>query len=186
MAADLNVYDVEHVCTAHPGMSREAWENIYREAWQLYYSPEHMKTLLRRAAATGVPLGSLIKLLVSFATMVPLENVHPLQSGLLRLKRPSERRPGMKRVHPLIFWPQFIWETARKHVALAGAIVRLAATVYRISRDPASKVYLDQALMPVGADDEETLDLFIKTAGGTAAVAHVKRVAALTRGTPAV
>ncbi|MDK1386223.1 radical SAM protein [Sinorhizobium sp. 8-89] len=186
MAADLNVYDVEHVCTAHPGMSREAWENIYREAWQLYYSPEHMQTLLRRAAATGVPLGSLIKLLVSFATMVPLENVHPLQSGLLRLKRPSERRPGMKRVHPLIFWPQFIWETARKHVALAGAIVRLAATAYRISRDPASKVYMDQALMPVGADDEETLDLFIKTAGGTAAVAHVKRVAALTRGTPAV
>ncbi len=186
MGTDLNVYDVEHVCTAHPRMSREAWEGIYREAWQLYYSPEHMETLLRRAAATGVPLGSLAKLLVSFATMVPLENVHPLQSGILRLKRPSERRPGMKRVHPLIFWPQFIWETVRKHAALAGTIIRLTAAAYRISRDPASKVYLDQALTPVGADDEETLDLFTKTAGGTAAVAHVKKVAALTHATPAV
>lgn len=186
MEADLNVYDVEHVCTAHPRMSRAAWEGIYREAWQLYYSPEHMETLLRRAAATGVPLGSLVKLLVSFATMVPLENVHPLQSGLLRLKRPSERRPGVKRVHPLIFWPQFLWETAYKHVVLAATIIRLTATAYRISRDPASKVYMDQALMPVAADDEETLDLFTKTAGGTAAVAHVRKVAALTHANPAV
>ncbi|WEX89645.1 radical SAM protein [Sinorhizobium garamanticum] len=185
MEADLNVYDVEHVCAAHPRMSREAWEDIYREAWRLYYTPEHMKTLLRRAAATGVPLPSLVKLLVSFATMVPLENVHPLQSGLLRLKRPSERRPGMKRVHPLIFWPQFLWETVRKHVALAGTIIRLTAAAYRIFRDPASRVYMDQALTPVGADEEEALELFTKTAGGTAAVAHVKKVNALTHATSA-
>ncbi|WP_026613687.1 B12-binding domain-containing radical SAM protein [Ensifer aridi] len=183
MEADLNVYDVEHVCTAHPKMSRESWKAIYREAWQLYYSPEHMETLLRRAAATGVPLGSLVKLLVSFRTMVPLENVHPLQSGLLRLKRPSERRPGMKRAHPLIFWPRFVWETVRKHVALAGTIMRVAAAAYRISRDPASKLYVDQALTPVGAAEEETLDLFTKTAGGTAAVAHVRRMAVLTHAT---
>ena len=180
MRGDLNVYDLEHVCMAHPKMSREAWEGIYREAWQLYYSPGHMQTLLRRAAATGVPIGSLVKLLVSFATMMPLEHVHPLQSGLLRLKHPSERRPGLKKVHPLIFWPQFAWETLRKHVALAGTIIRLTAAAYRISRDPASKAYMDQALTPVGADDEETRDLFTQTAGGAAAVAHARKVAALT------
>lgn len=92
MDADLNIYDVEHVCTAHPKMSKQEWEDIYHEAWSLYYSPDHMKTLLRRAVATGVPLARLVKVLVSFATTVPLENVHPLQSGLLRLKTPSERR----------------------------------------------------------------------------------------------
>ncbi|WP_331372031.1 B12-binding domain-containing radical SAM protein [Sinorhizobium chiapasense] len=184
MEADLNAYDVEHVCTAHPRMNREAWEDIYQEAWRRYYSPEHMVVLLRRAGATGVPLGSLVKLLVSFATMVPLENIHPLQSGFLRLKRPSERRPGMKRVHPLIFWPQFILETVRRHGTLAGAIVRLTAAAYRISRDPASKTYMDQALAPVGADDEETLELFTKTAGGAAAVAHIKKITALTHAPP--
>ncbi|MDK1378424.1 MULTISPECIES: radical SAM protein [unclassified Sinorhizobium] len=186
MEADLNVYDVEHVCTAHARMSREAWENIYHEAWRLYYSPEHMETLLRRAAATGVPLGSLVKLLVSFATMVSLEHVHPLQSGFLRLKRPSERRPGIKRVHPLIFWPQFLLQTVRRHGTLAGMIVRLTAAAFRISRDPASKAYMDQALTPVGADDEETLELFTKTAGGTTAVAHIRKITALTHAAPGV
>jgi hypothetical protein len=92
MDPDLNTYDVEHVCTAHPKMSKQEWEDIYREAWSLYYTPKHMKTLLRRAAATGVPMGSLVKVLVTFATTVCLENVHPLQNGILRVKRLSERR----------------------------------------------------------------------------------------------
>jgi len=180
MDPDLNIYDVEHVCTAHPRMSKREWEDIYRDAWSLYYTPQHMKTLLRRAIATGVPVGSLVKVLVAFATMVHLENVHPLQSGILRMKRPSERRPEMPRESPLNFWPRFVWETFGKHAILAGAIVRLVSTALIISRNPASRKYIDQALMPVGADEDEKLDLFTKTTGGKAAVNHIKKIARLT------
>ncbi|ANL65580.1 radical SAM domain-containing protein [Rhizobium phaseoli] len=182
MDADLNIYDVEHVCTAHPKMSKQQWEDIYHEAWSLYYSPDHMKTLLRRAVATGVPLARLVKVLVSFATTVPLENVHPLQSGLLRLKTPSERRPELPRENPLFFWPRFAWETFSKHASLAGTIVGLTISAFLISRDAKSKAYMDQALTPVADDEEETLSLFTKTSGGTAAVSHVRKVAQLTRG----
>jgi len=181
MDADLNIYDVEHVCTAHPKMSKQEWEDIYHEAWALYYSPKHMKTLLRRAVATGVPLARLVKVLVSFATTVPLENVHPLQSGLLRLKTPSERRPDLPRENPLVFWPRFAWETFRKHASLAGTIIGLTISAFLISREAKSKTYMDQALTPVADDEEETLSLFTKTAGGTAAVSHVRKVAELTR-----
>lgn len=31
--ADLNKYDLEHVTTAHPKMSREGWEKLYRDSW---------------------------------------------------------------------------------------------------------------------------------------------------------
>lgn len=180
MDADLNIYDVEHVCTSHPKMSKQEWEDIYHEAWALYYSPEHMKTLLRRAVATGVPLVRLVKVLVSFATTVPLENVHPLQSGLLRLKTPSERRPDLPRENPLVFWPRFAWETFRKHASLAGTIIGLTISAFLISRDAKSKTYMDQALTPVADDEEETLHLFTQTAGGAAAVNHVRKVAQLT------
>ena len=50
-----------------------------------------------------------------------------------------------------------------------------------ITRDPAARSYMDLALMPVGDDDDETLDLLTKTTGGRAAVAHVKKIAELTR-----
>ena len=69
MDPDLNIYDVEHVCTPHAPMSKEEWEAIYREAWSLYYSPEHMRRCSRARSATGVPIGSLVKLLVTFATI---------------------------------------------------------------------------------------------------------------------
>jgi hypothetical protein len=181
MDPDLNKYDIEHVCTAHSKMSQEEWEGIYREAWSLYYTPKHMRTLLRRAAATGVPIGSLIKILVNFATTVRLENLHPIQGGILRLKHPSERRPGLPRQSGWTFWPHFVLETVGKHAVITGMVVRLLLMRLAVARDPAALSYMDQALMPVGDDNDETLDLLARTTGGRAAVAHAKKIAELTR-----
>ena len=180
MDSDLNRYDVEHVCTAHPTMSMSEWQDIYHEAWSIYYTPEHMKTLLRRAAATGVPVGNLAKYLLTFSTTDRLENVHPLQGGVLRLKHPSERRPGMPRENAWLFWPRFGWETFVKHAILTGAIVRLLIWKTVITSSPGARSYMDQALTPVSEDGDETLDLLTKTTGAQAAVAHVKKIAKLT------
>jgi hypothetical protein len=180
MEPDLNKYDVEHVCTAHPKMSKHEWETIYREAWSLYYTPEHMKTLLRRAAATGVPMGSLVKLLVAFCSMVRLENIHPLQSGVLRLKHPSERRPGLAPESFSLFWGGFLCNTIWKQAMVAGTIVRLLLLKASIARDPNRRTYIDAALTPVGDDDDAALDLLTKTTGSAAALAHIRKVAHLT------
>jgi hypothetical protein len=178
MDSDLNRYDVEHVCTAHAKMTKTEWEGIYREAWSLYYTPKHMATVLRRAAATGVPMNSLVKALVPFATTARLEKVHPLQGGLFRIKRRSERRPGLPRENVAVFWLRFAWETLTKHVILAGTIGRLLLLKTAISRNPYAKAYSDQSL--VAGDEDVTLDLLTKTTGASAAVAHIKKVAELT------
>jgi radical SAM superfamily enzyme YgiQ (UPF0313 family) len=180
MDADLNKYDVEHVCTAHPRMSKEEWEAIYQEAWSLYYTPAHMKTLLRRAAATGVPMVSLAKVLVTFALTVPLEKVHPLQAGIFRLKTPSERRPGLPRERVWVFWPRYVWDMLSKHAVMAGVIGRLFMVKFAIDRDPHARSYMDEALTPVDDEGDATLDLLTKTTGAAAALAHIKKVATLT------
>jgi radical SAM superfamily enzyme YgiQ (UPF0313 family) len=180
MDPDLNNYDVEHVCAPHPGMSAVEWKAIYQEAWMLYYTPAHMKTLLRRAAATGVPIVSLVKMLVAFATTVALENVHPLQGGVLRLKHPCERRPGLARERAFVFWPRFAWETLIKQLVLIGTIGRFIGVGMAIARAPGARDYMDQALTPVCDDDEVTLDLLTKTSGAGTAIAHGKKIAALT------
>ncbi len=175
MEPDLNAYDVEHVCTSHPLMSRDQWEAIYREAWSIYYTPKHMETLLRRAVATGVPVNSLIKVLVNFATTVRLENVHPLQGGILRLKHPSERRPGLPRERAFVFWPRFAWETLSKHAVIIAMIARLLALKFVIERDPGARTYQDTALTPVGDDEAATLALLTNTTGAHAA--HSTKIA---------
>jgi radical SAM superfamily enzyme YgiQ (UPF0313 family) len=180
MDPDLNKYDVEHVCTAHSRMSKKEWQDIYHEAWSLYYTPKHMKILLRRAAATGVPISNLAKYLLTFSTTDRLEKVHPLQGGIFRLKHPSERRPGLSHEKPWFFWPRFGWETLVKHVILTGAIGRLLIWKTVIAYSPGAGNYMDQALTPVSDDGDETLDLLTKTAGARAAVAHAKKIAELT------
>jgi len=179
MDPDLNKYDVEHVCTAHPKMSKQQWEAIYAEAWSLYYTPAHMVTLLRRAAATGVPMGSLVKALVAFATTVRLEDLHPLQGGLLRLKHPSERRPGLPVEYPWVFWPRFVFGSLKKQAILIGTIGRLIGAMVAIRRVAGATSYTDQALTPVHGDDDETLDLLTVTTGAESAIAHAKKVAEL-------
>jgi radical SAM superfamily enzyme len=182
MDSDLNKYDLEHVCTAHPKMSQAEWEGIYREAWDLYYSPAHMKTLLRRAAATGQSMSSLVKVLVRFSTTVRVEGVHPLQDGILRLKHPSERRPNLPPVSAWVFWPKFIWETLAKQFSTVGTIARLYLMMKSVERDPNARSYMDQALMSVSDDGDDTSDLMTKTTGARAAIAHIRKVAELTSG----
>lgn len=179
MDPDLNKYDLESVCTDHPRMTRAEWTAIYEEAWDLYYSKQHMKTLLRRTAATRGPMASMVKMLLNFSSTVRVERLHPIQSGVLRLRHPSERRPGLKQQSPLIFWPYFVWDTARKTVSILGALASLSLTAIRISRDPNKLNYMDQAMTPVDDDDAE-LDLLTKTTGADAAIAHINKVAVLT------
>lgn len=182
MDGDLNRYDLEHVCAPHLRMSREEWQAIYHEAWSLYYTPEHMKTLLRRAGATRIPLGSLARLLARFSLTDRLEHVHPLQSGILRLKHPSERRPELPRETPVIFWPRFVWQTLRAHALAIPPIVNLWRWTRRVARDPAARTYTDSALTPVRDDEDTALELIRATAGGRAAVAHARRIVELTTG----
>jgi radical SAM superfamily enzyme YgiQ (UPF0313 family) len=185
MDADLNRYDLEHVCTGHPRMSQQAWERIYQEAWGLYYTPDHMQTLLRRAAATRVPLRSLATLLFLFATTMQLERVHPLQGGILRLKHPSELRPGLKRSPVWLFWLGFLGSSAVKYARMIAIYLRVAHWRRMAERDPDARAYIDQALTAVTTEEEDTLDLLTKTAGAVASVAHARKVAGRSAPVPA-
>jgi hypothetical protein len=161
-------------------MTRQEWTAIYEEAWGLYYSKEHMRTLLRRTAATGAKLSSMVKLLVTFSLSNRLENVHPIQVGILRRRHPSERRPGLAPEPALLFWPRLAWETTRKTCAILSSFAWLTKEAIKAARASDRYSYVDQALTPVHDDDDETLDLMTKTSGARAAVAHIKRVDELT------
>jgi radical SAM superfamily enzyme YgiQ (UPF0313 family) len=180
MDGNLNNYDFEHVVADHPKMSRSEWQAIYNEAWTRYYSPAHVETLLKRGAAAGVPLLSLVKALVPFIHMAPVENIHPLQAGLFRRKHPSERRYGLPPVSLWAFYTDHISRTIANNFKLIRTVVWILALKRRIERDPHCRSYIDVALTPV-VDDDATLDLLTKTSGAKAAIAHIKKVAALTQ-----
>src|SRR2546423_2541388 len=92
---DLNKYDLNHVCAPHAKMSSADWERAYHTAWETYYTMEHMETVLRRLIAKKGPTSNAIMLITWFMSAIHLEKVHPLESGLFRLKFRRDRRPGL-------------------------------------------------------------------------------------------
>ena len=178
--SDLNKYDLEHVVADHPRMTRRELQDIYREAWTRYYTRDHIETLLRRSVRCGIPLASLVKAIVPFIHMVPVENIHPLQAGLFRRKHRSERRPGLPRESIWAFYSSHVMATIANNLRLAGLIIWILRLKRRIERDPNMRSYMDVALTPV-SDGEEEFDLLTKTTGAKAAIDHLKKVAALTQ-----
>jgi hypothetical protein len=185
MDADLNKYDLEHVVTDHPKMSREALQSVYEESWARYYTREHIETLLKRAAVTNVPMMSLAKVLIQFSTMMQLEKVHPLQSGLLRLKHPSERRPGMPQEQGMSFYLRHVSNLILRNVLFLKTAWWVLGAKRRIESDPRRHFYMDHALTPVQDNEDETFDYLTKTDGAKAAIDHLKKVAELTHGSRA-
>ncbi len=143
MDTDLNKYDLEHVVTDHPSLSREELQAVYEEAWALYYTRGHIEILLKRAAVTNVPMMSLAKVLVQFTTMMQLEKVHPLQSGLIRLKHPSERRPGLPQESGLAFYSRYLVNLIRRNVEFIRTVWWILGVKRRIERDPNRHAYMD-------------------------------------------
>ena len=106
MDPDMNKYDLEHVCTAHPRMSDDEWRQVYRDAWTRYYTDAHVETVLRRAVASGIKPRKIADVMTVFSAASRIEGVHPLQCGVVRRKVRTQRRHGMPIVNPLVFYPR--------------------------------------------------------------------------------
>jgi hypothetical protein len=175
MDADMNRYDAEHVVTAHPRMSREEWSSVYREAWDMFYTPEHIETLLRRAVALKTGVSRMTSILLMFSSAVPIENVHPLQCGVFRLKFRRERRSGLPLESVWTFYPKYGWEIISKHARLLRRWIAMRRMVARIRSEPHAELYTDRTLA-LGDDTEGMLDLLTQTISARAEVERIRRM----------
>jgi hypothetical protein len=161
MEPDLNNYDAEHVTTAHPLMSGEAFRDTYLRVWDTFYTLEHVETLMRRAAACGIKTQKVMKLAFgSYATQA-IEGVNPLQGGLLRRKYRRDRRPGRPIENPLLFYPRYGWECVSKTVRMLTLYRTYKRLRKKIENDPTKRAYLDPALVPAGDGEAQPLNRFV-------------------------
>jgi radical SAM superfamily enzyme YgiQ (UPF0313 family) len=162
MDPDMNRYDLEHVCTGHAIMSPEAWAGVYRDAWQRYYTDEHVETVLRRAVSSGLSPKKIVDALTIFSGAVRIEGVHPLQFGFVRRKMRTSRRHGLPLENPLLFYPRRAVEGAVVALKWLELVRRYRRIMAAVLADPKAAVYADHALAPVtgGAEDDELVKIF--------------------------
>jgi hypothetical protein len=162
-------------------MTKVEWERLYRDAWSIYYTPEHIETILRRAQAYGINILRLVQIILWFAQSLAIEKVHPLQGGFVRLKARDERRPEMPIESVWRFYPSLAAEFLVKHARVAKA----AWGIFRIYRGVAAdkdRPYSDLAMTPVSEDETQTLELFTHNKSARDAVDHARKVKTLTGG----
>jgi hypothetical protein len=141
-----------------------------------------METILRRARASGTNVFGLLKILLLFTLAFRVEKVHPLQSGVLRLMHPSERRPGLPAEPAWRFYPRFVAGTLAKLGRLVPEFWRICRIYRRVMSDPNGLRYTDLALTPVDAEETDSLELFTQNKAARDAVDHVRKVKSLTMG----
>jgi len=176
--ADLNKYDLNHVCTAHPRMSKEEWERTYRMAWETYYTKEHVESVLRRLIAYRASASNAILLMTWFGGSLHIEGVHPLESGLLRKKYRKDRRPGLPVPPAWKFWPGYVAETISKLWKWGSMYAGLRRIYVKAKHDPKKYEYMDTALTPVTDEELDTLELFHHSEAAEQFVAREHRPAA--------
>jgi len=175
MDPDMNNYDLNHAVTGHSLMSRQDWEETYAKAWETYYTPAHVETVLKRAMATGTSPGKAVLFISWFKGCIGIEGIHPLEGGFLRLKFRRDRRPGLPRESPLLFYPKYFAETVSKQIRWLSLYVGLYRIYGRIKRDPERLNYMDLALTPVADEEMETREMF-QTEAAHAYVVQVQRL----------
>jgi hypothetical protein len=184
MDPDMNKYDLNHRVVHHPGMSDAEWEDAYRSAWQSFYTIDHIRTVLRRTAACklGRPKTTLSTLLW-FKLVNAYEGVHPLEGGAFRLKSRRDRRSGLPRENPFVFYSRYLVEIANKARHYLSTYRECKAILDEVLSAPDRWTYQDIAITPPTEEQFETLDLYHATAGGETALERKRRSDAIRAGT---
>jgi tRNA A37 methylthiotransferase MiaB len=155
MDRDLNKYDLEHYTTAHAKMSQEEWEQVYRDAWDIYYTDAHVETILRRAVAAGLKPRRVADALVAFSGALRIEGVHPLQLGLVRRKIRTQRRSELPLENPLLFYPRWWFDATVAGVRWFTLFLRFRRILARVTSAPHARQYTDDALQPTGVGEAD-------------------------------
>jgi len=174
MDADMNIYDLEHVCTAHENMTKQEWSDIYARSWDLYYSPEHVKTLMRRAIASGNKAERIWAHTLQFHGCMKYEKVHPLQGGYFRRKIRSQRREGLPLENPFVWYPKRFVEIISTYVPFLAYAIKLRITCELVKREMRHRTYMDTSLEKVIDAEEEDLQMFNLTASAKEAVSRAR------------
>ena len=141
MDADLNKYNLNNRVTHHPKMSDAEWEEAYHAAWESWFDPAHLETVLRRHAArkpnNRKKLVRILRFWSEFHLLFMAEGVHPLEGGMFRMKDRLDRRPGMPIENPLLWYPELAGENLRKLWVYGSLFYRNWRIYRRVLNDPA-------------------------------------------------
>ena len=176
MDPDFNQYDLTHRVTHHPNMSDAELDAVYIEAWDRYYTFDHMVTVLKRMFALGSDKKLLtVERLIGFGVITKLNNIRSYDMGLIRRHPRLSRRKGYRIESIPVFYAKYVFTTVKNILVLVYSFNRLYRAMKKILNDPHRREYTDVAITKPVQGELNELDLYNNTRGGKAAVEKYKK-----------
>jgi hypothetical protein len=144
-------------------MSAAQLAGVYNRAWEIYYSPDHVERILRRAREWGFKVEKMMWMTLEFYACVTIEKVHPLEGGIFRLKYRRDRRHGLPLENPITFYSRYLWEIITKHYRFFWVYRNYKKILKRVMEGKSEAREVDVAMEPVSVSEQKELNLYRAT-----------------------
>ncbi len=104
MDTDFNTYDSAHVAVAPERMTRDELMDTYRQAWDQFYSVEHMVNVLKMWRHDWSYYWNRLFFFAAYLYASRVERLHPMNCGFWTMRHRDDRRSGFAREGFVPFW----------------------------------------------------------------------------------
>jgi hypothetical protein len=104
MEKDLNTYDAAHVAVKPERMSRDELMEAYHQAWEQFYSTEHMVNVLKIWNNDRYYYRERLSFYAWYLYASRIEQLHPMNCGFWTVRRRNDRRPNLPKEAVIPFW----------------------------------------------------------------------------------
>jgi radical SAM superfamily enzyme YgiQ (UPF0313 family) len=104
MHEDFNTYDSAHVAVKPERMSCDELMQAYKNAWEQFYSTDHMVNVLKLWKRDGFSYRERLSFFAWYLYASRIERLNPMNCGFWTVRRRNERRPGFPQEALVPFW----------------------------------------------------------------------------------
>jgi radical SAM superfamily enzyme YgiQ (UPF0313 family) len=104
MHEDFNTYDSTHVAVKPERMTSDELMEAFRNAWDRFYSTDHMVKVLRIWRRDRKYYWNRIFFFAAYLYASKIEQLHPMNCGFWTVRRRTDRRTGLPREGFVSFW----------------------------------------------------------------------------------
>jgi radical SAM superfamily enzyme YgiQ (UPF0313 family) len=108
MDKDFNTYDSAHVAVKPERMSCDELMEAYRNAWEQFYSIEHMINVLKLWRGDRYYYKERLSFFMWYLYASRIERLHPMNCGFWSVRRRSDRRANFPQEAFISFWLNWI------------------------------------------------------------------------------
>jgi hypothetical protein len=92
-------------------------------------------------------MGKILGSTVVYYLIATLEDIHPLEAGVIRRKYRKDRRPGLPIESPFVFYSKYAWTLIYKYGSARLTLWKFSRVRKALDADPKTKNYTDRAIM---------------------------------------